>query len=312
MSLPSPPSTRSSPLEAEERVVTGAALEDVVAAHPAQQVVAAEADEPVVAARAVERVRPLGAGGAAPGRAGRRARPACRGCVTVRKRGAAEAAERIESVLRGGVGDVEARAVGRPGGAAGTAAGRWAHDHAPPVQVHERGLAVDAATQLGARGDDRLRALRGRRRGRRRRRCRAWTDAEDRPAGRLDPDEPRGGARLEPLRGVVAETHARSSPSRLTPAAPASLIRRTSRPVVRSRMATAPPSWTSIARVSVTTSRSACRRACAPPRRCMPRVDRLDGALARGEDLVPSAETASASGEPWSGRCRRRRGWRGR
>ena len=57
-----------------------------------------------------------------------------------------------------------------------------------------------------------------------------------------------------PLRGVVAETHAWPSASSATPAAPASLMRRTSRPVVRSRIATAPPAWTSTARVSVTTS----------------------------------------------------------
>ncbi len=109
----------------------------------------------------------------------------------------------------------------------------------------------------------------------------------------------REAARCRPLRGVVAEIQARPRWSRLTPAAPASLTRRTSRPEVRSSTATAPPCCTSIARVGVTTSSIGVPASLRWPVRCMlaTSIDSI-APLRAAKTFVPSAETASASGVP--------------
>ena len=160
--------------------------------------------------------------------------------------------------------------------------------HAPVGEVDERRLAVDAAASFAPGRDDRLR----------RRRARSPSPPPPSVPSATEPEiaarspgrsrTSRDAALRLPLRGVVAETHARPLVSSATPAAPASLMRRTSRPVVEvEHRDLAAAAWTSTARVAVTTS-----------------VDRRAGqrALARA---AASSRRRSSRSRP----CARRRPW---
>ncbi len=278
VSLPAPPSSRSSPRMPRSRSSPPRPTKRSAPRVPSSVSGALGADEQRQAGLDDERARPAGDR--------QRAQP----------HGGGRGEDRERPARR--VGDVETRAVGRPGGTAGTAAGRRAGDHAPSREVDERGLAVDAATQLGAGRHDRLRAV-----GRdaeaaatvgaeldRGRRCGRWTARSGRAARRRAAC-PCAASSRRPRRGPWL--------SRLTPAAPASLIRRTSRPEVRSSTATAPPAWTSIARVGVTTSSIGVPASLRSPVRCMlaTSIDSI-APLRAAKTFVPSGETASASGVP--------------
>ena len=102
-----------------------------------------------------------------------------------------------------------------------------------------------------------------------------------------------------PLRGVVADTHASPVGVTLTPAAPGSVSRRTSRPVVRLSTATRPPVWTTTARVAVTARSSGVPDSLRRPTHCAVAVSTKSIApLRAAKTRIPSGETAIASGTP--------------
>ncbi len=110
----------------------------------------------------------------------------------------------------------------------------------------------------------------------------------------------RDAGRRRPRRGSVALTQACPRASMLTPAAPSSRSRRTSRPVARSRIATFPPSWTMTAREPVIAMSIGVPASLNSAIRREPTASTSSTApLRAAHTRVPSPLTASASGVPF-------------
>ena len=212
------------------------------------------------------------------------------------------------------VGDVQARAVGRVGGAPGAAAGRRA--------ARRRGACVRSTSaalrwmprSLRARAR-RSRACRpARRRRRRRRRCRAQPTPATRPAAGVDPHQPRRRAALAlarrrsptPRRGRRRRCSRRRRRHLQPPHEPAGRPGRAPPPCRRS--------WTTTARVGVTARSIGVPDSLRSPIRLRGRgVDDLDRAPARGVHARPVAATRRArAASPAAGCCRPRCARRGR